>query len=170
MPVRTYALSATVLLAAVPAFAQAPKWETFVSKAGGFSVLLPAKPVEQSRSDKDGPLTFNTTMYIGRSANLSCVASCTFLPSGTTDQVIRNMKGGVKVGLLNQVNGTKQTEGPATYGGLKGERMTFEMDGGQGSLWMVVAKQKLIVLSIGMRGKRNAEAEKKFFTSFKFAK
>ena len=144
--------------------AQAPKWATYVAKADGFSVLMPAAPriVPQSAEG------VTTRIYLGITPKGTMIASKSVLPPGFGKANVDAMTKAMRQSILTSSGATATGGHKATFAGIAGTQTDFKMpNGGTGATWIGSTPRALYSLSTVMPTPMKPAEIARLFGTFK---
>ncbi len=153
-----------LVVLALPAVAQAPKWTTFAPKGEGFSVLMPSPP-KLTTQNEEGVLVH---IYISQAPPFVAIVSKAILPPTFKKPNVDIMVKTMREGMLRTSGSTATGDHKTVHGGLTGEQTDFKTpSGGTGLLWVVRKPKAVYALAIvGQKPLGTADA-KRFLDSFR---
>jgi len=152
---------------------QQPKWKTFSSPDGSFSVLFPNNPTENKQSVNTAAGSINSTMYISTDENATnYMVGYTDYPEANIKQVQPDkMFDGGRDRLIASEKGKLISQSAITLAAYPGRAIAVECPDGL----IITARLYLVknrfyqLLAETKRTKEDAERIKSFLDSFKLA-
>jgi|GEM_PF-643709 len=103
------------------------QWQTFSSKEGGFSLLLPGQPKEQRQPINTATGSVDAIMYITEVGNTAFGAGFSDFPGSASNVDPQQVLAGARDGAAKNVNGTVVDEKPIELAGHPGLEIAVEI-------------------------------------------
>jgi hypothetical protein len=160
-----------------PAAASGAAWQEFTSEEGGFAVLMPSEPVEQTQPASTPDSTENHMFMARHGETAAFGVAYTDLPEDLASVEPEAMQGILDMGrdgALASMGGTLLAEEVISLEGFPGRHIEFELPeerfpgGGQGVLRVYLVGSRVYqVLALAVRDYLVAEDVDRFLSSFR---
>lgn len=161
----------------LPAPTPEPDWQEFISEDGGFAVLMPAEPVEETQPASLAGSAEHHMVMARYGASAAFGVAYTELPEDVASvepQAIQDILDLGRDGALASIGGTLVTEQTISLEGFDGRHIEFTLPedrfpgGGTGVLRVyLVGSRAYQVLALGASGQLDGEDVARFLESFR---
>jgi len=151
----------------------APTFKLFSSKAGRFSVLMPATPSEQKQEIATDAGPVQSVMFIAAGANNSAfIAAYADYPNAARDaETSAKVVSGARDGILRNTKGKLINDKEISLDKSAGRAFLIEQDGGQffNVRVYLVGKRLYQLIVVGPKAEATGADADKYLASFKLA-